>query len=80
VLRPPVETAAESGHSANVQFAPIVDRKLPATGERRGGTITGGNTVASKAGDFLTVPAGEPHVTMMRPCRPFRAIVFKIKQ
>ena len=51
-----------------------------APGERRGGAITGGKTVTLKAGDFLMVPAGEPHLTMIKPGSPFRAIVFKIKQ
>ncbi len=51
-----------------------------APGERRGGTITGGKVVQLKAGDFLMVPAGQPHVTMIKPGSPFRAIVFKQRQ
>lgn len=50
-----------------------------APGERRGGTITGGTVVTIKPGDFLVVPAGQPHVTMIKPGSNFRAIVVKIR-
>ena len=49
-------------------------------GEKRGGTITGGTVVTIKPGDFLVVPAGQPHLTMIKPGSNFRAIVFKVKQ
>jgi beta-galactosidase beta subunit len=51
-----------------------------APGERRGGTITGGTVVTLKPGDFLMVPAGEPHLTMIKSGSVFRAIVFKVRQ
>jgi mannose-6-phosphate isomerase-like protein (cupin superfamily) len=38
-----------------------------APGEKRGGTITGGTAVTLRPGDFLMVPAGQPHVTMTNP-------------
>lgn len=50
-----------------------------APGEKRGGTIAGGTVVTIKPGDFLVVPAGQPHVTMIKPGSNFRAIVFKIR-
>jgi hypothetical protein len=50
-----------------------------APGEKRGGTITGGTVVTIRPGDFLVVPAGQPHVTMIKPGSNFRAIVFKIR-
>jgi mannose-6-phosphate isomerase-like protein (cupin superfamily) len=49
-------------------------------GEKRGGTITGGTVVTIKPGDFLVVPAGQPHLTMIRPGSSFRAIVFKARE
>ncbi|HJS46328.1 MAG TPA: hypothetical protein VJ753_08015 [Rhizomicrobium sp.] len=49
-------------------------------GEKRGGTITGGTVVSLKPGDFLMVPAGEPHMTMIKPGSNFRAIVFKVRE
>ena len=48
-------------------------------GEKRGGTIAGGTVVSLKPGDFLVVPAGQPHLTMAKPGSPFRAIVFKVR-
>jgi len=49
-------------------------------GEKRGGTITGGSVVSLKPGDFLMVPAGQPHLTMIKPGSNFRAIVFKVRE
>jgi mannose-6-phosphate isomerase-like protein (cupin superfamily) len=51
-----------------------------APGERRGGSIAGGTVVSLKPGDFLIVPAGQPHLTMVKPGSAFRAIVFKVRQ
>jgi mannose-6-phosphate isomerase-like protein (cupin superfamily) len=51
-----------------------------APGEKRGGTITGGTVVRLKPGDFLMVPAGQPHLTMIKPGSNFRAIVFKVRE
>jgi len=50
-----------------------------APGERRGGAITGGTVVTLRPGDFLMVPAGQPHLTMIKPGSTFRAIVFKVR-
>jgi len=49
-------------------------------GEKRGGTITGGTVVTLRPGDFLMVPAGQPHLTMIKPGSTFRAIVFKVRE
>lgn len=48
-------------------------------GERRGGTIAGGTVVTLKPGDFVVVPAGQPHLTVAKPGGPFRAIIFKLR-
>jgi mannose-6-phosphate isomerase-like protein (cupin superfamily) len=48
-------------------------------GEKRGGAITGGTVVTVRPGDFLVVPAGQPHLTMIKPGSNFRAIVFKLR-
>ena len=48
-------------------------------GEQRGGTITGGNTIALHPGDFVMVPAGQPHLTVLQPGTLFRALVFKVR-
>ena len=49
-------------------------------GEKRGGAIAGGTVVTIKPGDFLVVPAGQPHVTMAKPGSNFRAIVIKVRE
>jgi mannose-6-phosphate isomerase-like protein (cupin superfamily) len=49
-------------------------------GEKRGGTITGGTVVTIKPGDFIVVPAGQPHLTMVKPGTIFRAIIVKMRQ
>ena len=49
-------------------------------GERRGGTITGGTVVTLRPGDFVMVPASQPHLTMIKPGSVFRAIVFKVRE
>ncbi|HET7085229.1 MAG TPA: hypothetical protein VFI23_10695 [Rhizomicrobium sp.] len=48
-------------------------------GEKRGGAITGGTVVNLKPGDFVIVPAGQPHLTMIKPGSTFRAIIFKMR-
>jgi len=48
-------------------------------GEKRGGTLTGGTVVTIRPGDFIVVPAGQPHLTMIKPGTTFRAIVFKVR-
>jgi len=35
--------------------------------------------VTLRPGDFLMVPAGQPHLTMIKPGSSFRAIVFKVR-
>jgi mannose-6-phosphate isomerase-like protein (cupin superfamily) len=72
--------AIQQGEAEFTSGGTVSGARQTAPGERRGGTISGGKTVALKAGDFVMVPAGEPHLTMIKPGSPFRAIVFKIKQ
>ena len=48
-------------------------------GEKRGGTITGGTVVTIKPGDFIVVPAGQPHLTMVKSGSNFRAIIIKVR-
>ena len=49
-------------------------------GEKRGGSITGGTTVSIKPGDFVMVPAGQPHLTMIKGSGPFRAVIVKVRE
>jgi mannose-6-phosphate isomerase-like protein (cupin superfamily) len=72
--------AIQQGEAEFTSGGTVSGTRQTAPGERRGGTITAGKTVTLKAGDFLMVPAGEPHLTMIKPGSPFRVIVFKIKE
>ena len=49
-------------------------------GEKRGGSITGGTVVSLKRGDFVVVPAGQPHLTMIKGSGPFRAVIIKVRE
>jgi len=49
-------------------------------GEKRGGSITGGTVVSLKRGDFVVVPAGQPHLTMIKGSGPFRAVLVKLRE
>ena len=49
-------------------------------GEKRGGSITGGTVVSLKPGDFVVVPAGQPHLTMIKGSGPFRAVIVKVRE
>ena len=48
-------------------------------GEKRGGTLTGGTVVTIHPGDFIVVPAGQPHLTMVKPGTTFRAVIIKVR-
>jgi mannose-6-phosphate isomerase-like protein (cupin superfamily) len=48
-------------------------------GEKRGGTIAGGTVVTIHPGDFIVVPAGQPHLTMAKPGTNFRAVIIKVR-
>jgi beta-galactosidase beta subunit len=49
-------------------------------GEKRGGAITRGTVVSLKPGDFVVVPAGQPHLTMIKGSGPFRAVIVKVRE
>jgi len=49
-------------------------------GEKRGGSISGGPVVRLKPGEFVVVPAGQPHLTMIKGSGPFRAVIVKVRE
>jgi mannose-6-phosphate isomerase-like protein (cupin superfamily) len=71
--------AIQQGEAEFTSGGTATGTRVTGDGELRGGTITGGTTVTLRSGDFVMVPAGEPHLTMIKPGTPFRAIVFKIR-
>ena len=46
-------------------------------GELRGPTITGGKSIAMRAGDYLFIPAGVPHKMVVNPGQKVKFIAFK---
>jgi beta-galactosidase beta subunit len=72
--------AIQQGEAEFTSGGTAAGMRETAPGERRGGTITGGTVVTLRPGDFLMVPAGQPHLTMIKPGSAFRAIVFKVRQ
>ena len=71
--------AIQQGEAEFTSGGTVTGMRDTAPGEKRGGTITGGTVVSLKAGDFLMVPAGQPHLTMIKPGSNFRAIVFQVR-
>ena len=72
--------AIQSGEAEFTFGGTATGMRDTAPGEKRGGTITGGTVVTIRPGDFLVVPAGQPHLTMIKPGSNFRAIVFKVRE
>lgn len=72
--------AIQQGEAEFTSGGTVTGMRDTAPGEKRGGTITGGTVVRLKAGDFLMVPAGQPHLTMIKPGSNFRAIVIKVRE
>ena len=72
--------AIQQGEAEFTSGGTVTGMRDTAPGEKRGGTITGGTVVSLKPGDFLMVPAGQPHLTMIKPGSNFRAIVFKVRE
>jgi len=72
--------AIQQGEAEFTSGGTVTGMRDTAPGEKRGGTITGGTVVSLKPGDFLMVPAGQPHLTMIKPGSNFRAIVIKVRE
>jgi mannose-6-phosphate isomerase-like protein (cupin superfamily) len=72
--------AIQQGEAEFTSGGAATGTRVTGEGELRGGTIAGGKTVTLRPGDFVMVPAGEPHLTTIKPGSPFRAIVFKLRQ
>jgi len=57
----------QEGEASFIVGGAAIDAKEREPGELRGSAITGGNTVAMHAGDYLFVPAGLPHQMIVKP-------------
>jgi len=84
----PVETHAEwtdhiivlDGEATMVIGGTVADDKDSAPGERRGTSSSGGMEYRMAKDVMITIPAGTPHWTVLKPGQHVRWVVFKIKE
>lgn len=68
----------QEGDATLVYGGTLNGTEITASGEaRRGGTITGGQTLEMHPGDLITIPAGIPHQMVLKPGTHFRFVVIK---
>src|SRR5437773_2286403 len=68
-----------SGESALTYGGTITNARETGSGQIRGDGITGGTTITVRAGDFLQIPAGVPHLFDVKPGGKFRYVVFNAR-
>ena len=68
-----------SGESALTYGGTVTNARETAPGQIRGDAITGGTTMTVRAGDFLQIPAGLPHLFEVKPGGKFRYVVFNAR-
>lgn len=84
----PVETHAEwtdhiivlDGEATMVIGGTVPDDRESGPGERRGTHSVGGTEYRMAKDVMITVPAGTPHWTVLKPGQRVRWVVFKIKE
>ena len=67
------------GEATLIVGGTVVDERETGPGEKRGTAITGGKEYPMTPGTIITVPAGMPHWTVLKPGAHLRAAVFKLK-
>jgi mannose-6-phosphate isomerase-like protein (cupin superfamily) len=70
--------SVQSGEATLTTGGAVTGNRDTGAGEMRGGTLAGGSTVTLKAGDFVAVPAGLPH--LMNPKGKITYLIFKVRQ
>ena len=69
-----------SGESALTYGGTVTNARETGAGQVRGDGISGGTTVTVRAGDFLVIPAGMPHLFNVAAGGKFRYVVFNTRQ
>jgi mannose-6-phosphate isomerase-like protein (cupin superfamily) len=70
-----------SGEATLVYGGTVTNAKETSPGQIRGDGIAGGTSQVVRAGDFLQIPAGMPHLfTVASPSVKFRYVVFNARQ
>ena len=69
-----------SGESRLTYGGTVTNAKETGPGQVRGDGIQGGTTMTVRAGDFLQIPAGMPHLFEVGAGGKFRYVVFNTRQ
>jgi len=68
-----------SGEATLVYGGKVTNAKEIGPGQVRGDGISGGTSMTVRAGDFLQIPAGLPHLFAVAPGGKFRYVVFNAR-
>jgi len=68
-----------SGEATLVYGGKVTNAKETGPGQVRGDAISGGTSMTVRAGDFLQIPAGLPHLFAVAPGGKFRYVVFNAR-
>jgi len=68
------------GEGTEVTGGKLADMKDTGNGEPRGSSVVGGTSQVLRKGDYLHIPAGTPHQTLMEPGKTFTFFVLKVEQ
>ncbi len=69
-----------SGEATLVYGGTVTNAKETGPGQVRGEGISGGTSMTVRAGDFLQIPAGMPHLFTVSAGGKFRYVVFNTRQ
>jgi len=69
-----------SGEASLTYGGKVSNARETGPGQIRGDAITGGATMTVRAGDFLQIPAGMPHLFNVAAGGKFRYVVFNTRQ
>lgn len=70
-----------AGESVLTYGGTVTNARESAPGQIRGDGISGGTSITVRAGDFLQIPAGMPHLFEVKsPTVKFRYVVFNARQ
>jgi mannose-6-phosphate isomerase-like protein (cupin superfamily) len=70
----------KEGEASFIIGGTVPDAKVREPGEMRGTAITGGRTMAVRAGDYLFIPPGTPHQMVMKPGQRATFIGFRTRK
>ena len=69
----------QSGQGTITYGGTVTGANPAGNGETRGGTLSGATVQPVKAGDYIQIPAGVPHIINAAPGQELRFVLFKHK-